>query len=68
VDSEFLKASGGTALAQQLEVGMLLEGVHLFHAGGFFSTAHKDQEVDATIAAFDRVIARMIGEGSLAAG
>ena len=67
VDSEFLKASGGTALAQQLEVGMLLEGVHLFHAGGFFSTAHMDQDVDATIAAFDRVIARMISEGTLAA-
>jgi len=65
VDAEFLKASGGTALAQQLEIGMLLEGVHLFHAGGFLSTAHKDQDVDATIAAFDRIIGRMISEGSL---
>ena len=68
VDTEYLKASGGTALSQTLEIGMLLEGVHLFHAGGFFSTAHKDMDVDQTITAFDRVIGRMISEGTLNQG
>jgi glutamate-1-semialdehyde 2,1-aminomutase len=63
VDAEFLKASGGTPLGQTLEIGMLLEGVHLFHAGGLTCTEHDSQDVEATIAAFDRVIARMGNEG-----
>jgi glutamate-1-semialdehyde 2,1-aminomutase len=63
VDAEFLKASGGTPLGQTLEIGMLLEGVHLFHAGGLTCTEHDSQIVEATIAAFDRVIARMGNEG-----
>ncbi len=63
VDSEFLKASGGTPLGQTLEIGMLLEGVHLFHAGGLTCTEHDSQDVEATIAAFDRVIARMGNDG-----
>lgn len=63
VDSEFLKASGGLPLGQTLEIGMLLEGVHLFHAGGLTCTEHDSQDVEATIAAFDRVIARMGNDG-----
>jgi glutamate-1-semialdehyde 2,1-aminomutase len=63
VSSEFLKNSGGTDLAQILEVGALLEGVHLFHAGGFFSTAHTEADVDTTVQAIDTVLGRMDAEG-----
>jgi glutamate-1-semialdehyde 2,1-aminomutase len=63
VGAEFLKGSGGSPLGQTLEIGMLLEGVHLFHAGGLTCTEHDSQDVEATIAAFDRVIARMQNEG-----
>jgi glutamate-1-semialdehyde 2,1-aminomutase len=63
VSAEFLKSSGGTDLAQILEVGALLEGVHLFHAGGFFSTAHTEADVDTTIQAIDTVLGRMDAEG-----
>jgi len=63
VSAEFLKGSGGTALAQTLEIGALLEGVHLFHAGGFLSTAHTQADVDATVEAVDRTLGRMAAEG-----
>jgi glutamate-1-semialdehyde 2,1-aminomutase len=63
VDPEFLKKSGGTPLGQLLEIGMLVEGVHLFHAGGLTCTEHDSQDVEATIAAFDRVIGRIKDEG-----
>ena len=63
VDSEYLKKSGGTPLGMLLEVGMLLEGVHLFHAGGLTCTKHTQEDVDHTIAAFDRVIGRIKDEG-----
>ncbi|MDQ3541631.1 MAG: aminotransferase class III-fold pyridoxal phosphate-dependent enzyme [Chloroflexota bacterium] len=65
VSTEFLKSSGGDALAQIFEVGMLLEGVHLFHSGGFFSTAHTSDDVDRTIAATERVVGRMREQGLL---
>ncbi len=63
VDTEVLKKSGGTALSMTLELGMLVEGVHMFHAGGFICTEHDSQDIEATIAAFDRVIGRMKDEG-----
>ena len=63
VDAEYLKASGGTPLSQTLELGMMLEGVHLFHAGGFICTEHDSQDIEMTIAAFDRVIGRMTTDG-----
>lgn len=63
VDPEYLKASGSTALSQTLEIGMLLEGVHLFHAGGFLSTAHTSDDVDKSVSAFDTTIGRMASEG-----
>lgn len=63
VDPEYLKKSGGTPLSQVLEIGMLVEGVHLFHAGGFICTEHDSQDIERTIAAFDRVIGRMQDEG-----
>ncbi len=65
VSTEFLKGSGGDALAQTFEVGMLLEGVHLFHSGGFFSTAHTSADVEQTIAATERVVGRMREQGLL---
>ena len=63
VSAEFLKGSGGTDLAQTLEIGALLEGVHLFHAGGFLSTAHTQADVDTTVQAIDTVLGRMDAEG-----
>jgi glutamate-1-semialdehyde 2,1-aminomutase len=66
VNAEYLKKSGGTELGQLLEIGMLLEGVHLFHAGGLTCTRHTAADVEHTIAAFDRVIGRMKDEGKLA--
>jgi len=65
VSTEFLKGSGGDALAQTFEIGMLLEGVHLFHSGGFFSTAHTQEDVDLTVSASERVIGRMREQGLL---
>lgn len=65
VSAEFLKGSGGDALAQTFEIGMLLEGVHLFHSGGFFSTAHTSDDVDKTVSASERVIGRMQEQGLL---
>lgn len=65
VSPEYLKSSGGTPLSQSIEVAMLLEGVHLFHAGGFTSTAHTDTDIDKTISAFDTSIGRMADEGLL---
>ncbi len=63
LDPEYLKASGGDDLAQTFEIGMLVEGVHLFHSGGFFSTAHTTEDVDKTLAATRAVAGRMKDEG-----
>jgi glutamate-1-semialdehyde 2,1-aminomutase len=63
VSAEFLKGSGGTDLAQILEIGAMLEGVHLFHSGGFFCTAHSEADVDTTVEAIDTVLGRMDAEG-----
>lgn len=63
LSQEFLKTSGGDKLAQAFEIGMLLEGVHLFHSGGFFSTAHTADDVALTLSASERVFGRMKDEG-----
>ncbi|CAA9569549.1 MAG: hypothetical protein AVDCRST_MAG87-2279 [uncultured Thermomicrobiales bacterium] len=63
MDSEYLKASGGDNLAQTFEIGMLVEGVHLFHSGGFFSTAHTADDVEKTVDATRTVTSRMKDEG-----
>jgi glutamate-1-semialdehyde 2,1-aminomutase len=65
VSAEFLKGSGGDTLAQIFEIGMLLEGVHLFHSGGFFSTAHSAADIEQTITATERVVGRMWNQGQL---
>ncbi len=63
LDPEYLKASGGDSLAQTFEIGMLVEGVHLFHSGGFFSTAHTAGDVEKTVSATRTVASRMKDEG-----
>nr|MBA2247961.1 aspartate aminotransferase family protein [Chloroflexia bacterium] len=63
LDPEYLKASGGDDLAQTFEIGMLVKGVHLFHSGGFFSTAHTTEDVDKTLAATRAVAGQMKDEG-----
>ena len=65
VSAEDLKVSGGTPLAQLVEIGMLLEGVHLFHSGGMFCTAHTEDDVDKTVEAFDRVLGRVQAESKV---
>jgi len=65
LDSEYLKGSGGDKLAQTFEIGMLVEGVHLFHSGGFFSTAHTAHEVEKTVESARTVSKRMKAEGLL---
>lgn len=58
-----LKKSGSSPLVNQFHLGMLLEGVDLFHGGGFLSAAHTRADVDATLEAADRVLERMVAEG-----
>lgn len=67
VPARSLKVSGSNPLAGPLHVGMLLEGVDLFNGGGLVSAAHTDADADATVAAFDRTLARMGDEGLLTA-
>lgn len=64
VSAAELKESGGTRLVSQLHVGMLLEGIDLFHGGGFLCAAHTEEDVDRTLAAFDRTLRRMEEEGA----
>ena len=66
VSSEFLKASGGDKLGMMVEIAGMLEGVHLFHAGGMTSTAHTEEDVAFTVDVMDRVIGRMKDEGAFA--
>lgn len=53
------------ALATALNVGMLLEGIALFNSRGITSIAHSDEDVQATVTAFDRTIALMQEENIL---
>lgn len=63
VSPEFLKKSGGTPLGMKTEIGMLLEGVHLFHSGGLTCTRHTAEDIAFTLDAFDKVVSRMKDEG-----
>ncbi|MEA2529473.1 MAG: glutamate-semialdehyde -aminomutase [Thermomicrobiales bacterium] len=60
-----LKSSGKAGLATPLSLGMLLEGVDLFNAGGLLSAAHNEDDIDFTIGAFERTLLRMRNEGLL---
>ncbi len=62
MSAESLKASAQGALSATLHQGMLIEGVDLFSSGGMLSLAHSDADLEATLAAFDRVVARMSDE------
>src|SRR5690606_27378363 len=66
VSAEYLKGSGSSPLGMKLEIGALLEGAHLFHAGGMTSTAHTEADIDRTVEIVDRVISRMKDEGYFA--
>jgi glutamate-1-semialdehyde 2,1-aminomutase len=59
-----LKASSGSARNMLLYPGMMLEGMELFHGGGLLSVAHTEADIDRTIDAFERVLARMEAEGA----
>jgi len=63
VSAATLKKSGSSPLVNQLHLGMLLEGVDLFHGGGFLSAAHTKADVDATLEAVDRALGQMASEG-----
>ncbi|MGC4108742.1 MAG: aspartate aminotransferase family protein [Thermomicrobiales bacterium] len=65
LSAETLKSSGGTKLAQIFEIGMMLEGVHLFHSGGLTCAVHTDEDVAKTLQAAETVTARMQAEGLL---
>ena len=64
VSAEFLKGSGGDKLGMTFEIGMLLEGVHVFHSGGLLSTRHTDADVDHTVAAAETVFSALKAEGA----
>lgn len=66
VSPEFLKASGGDKFGMQIEIGGLVEGVHLFHSGGMLSTAHTEDDVAQTIETVERVLSRMKDDGAFA--
>jgi len=57
---ESLKAAGmSPELSAELHNGMLLEGVQLFHGSGFLSSAHTEQDVERTVAAFAATLGRL---------
>ena len=61
--AEALKTSAQGKLNQALHLGMLLEGVEFFNGGGMTGLAHSAEDIDETIAAFGRVLDRMVEEG-----
>ncbi len=64
VAPEVLKARGPEPLLAALRAGMLLEGMDLWHgAGAILSVAHTVEDIDRTVEAFDRVLARLRAEG-----
>ncbi len=50
VSAEALKESGHGRLNGLLHLGMMLEGVELFHSGGMTSVAHTTDDIDQTVA------------------
>ena len=65
LDPAVLKRGIPDELAAPLHCGMLLEGVHLFHGGGFVSAVHDERDVEQTLDAFEKTLRRMRGEGLL---
>lgn len=62
VDHANLKRGVQGTLSTELHCGMLLRGVHLFHASGFLSPAHGEDELDKTVAAFDETVGDLQAE------
>jgi glutamate-1-semialdehyde 2,1-aminomutase len=67
VSAEALKRSSHGKLIELAHLGLMLEGIELFHAGGMTSRAHGEADIDETIAAFGRVLDRLRDEGAFAA-
>lgn len=61
---DYRKLDGGDPdLARHLRCGLLLAGVDFMGNHAFLSTAHSDDDIDATIAAFDQTIGWMKADG-----
>ncbi len=54
-----------TIVARELNLGMLLRGVHLFGGRGITSIAHGEQEIDQTVTAFAETVEEMRDAGLL---
>jgi glutamate-1-semialdehyde 2,1-aminomutase len=67
VTAEDLKASGHGRHNDLLHLGLVLEGIELFHSGGLLGAAHTTEDIDETIGAFGRVLDRMVEEGAFEA-
>jgi glutamate-1-semialdehyde 2,1-aminomutase len=64
LDDATLKASvPPAAMADMLTCSMLSEGVHLFHGSGFLSSEHGDREMELTVRAFGKTLARLQAAG-----
>jgi hypothetical protein len=61
-DTEKLMTSGRSEAAG-LRKAMLLEGVDLMGSSGFLSIAHDDGDVERSVEAFVRALARLQDEG-----
>jgi glutamate-1-semialdehyde 2,1-aminomutase len=60
---EVLKAGLAGKLKNVFAAGMLIEGSDLTFGGGWLSVKHTAEDIDRTIAGFDRTIVRMRDEG-----
>jgi glutamate-1-semialdehyde 2,1-aminomutase len=67
VSAEDLKNSSHGKQNDLLHLGLMLEGIELFHAGGMTATVHTPEIIDETIATFGRVLDRMVDEGAFGA-
>lgn len=64
LSAEELTQAGTNQLNTRLHLGLMLDGVELFHGGGFLSVKHTEADVDRTVAAFDHVLGRLADEGA----
>jgi glutamate-1-semialdehyde 2,1-aminomutase len=63
-----LKRGGNPRLLQQLRMAMLINGVDLMRGrSGFVSAAHDEDDIHATVAAFDRALDMLAAEGLIEA-
>jgi glutamate-1-semialdehyde 2,1-aminomutase len=63
VDIPTLKAGMKGKVKSSFVAGMMLEGSDIAFGGGWLSIAHSPEDIDKTIAGFERTIARMHDEG-----